>query len=55
MPLANFFAVDKRNMDIALIGVGCRFPGGVKNVFEFWNMLLEGKDCITEIPADRYV
>lgn len=36
------------------MGVGCRFPGGVNSVDEFWKMLLEGRDCITEIPSDRY-
>jgi acyl transferase domain-containing protein len=41
-------------MDIAIVGVGCRFPGGVNSVDEFWKMLLEGRDCITEIPSDRY-
>jgi acyl transferase domain-containing protein/NAD(P)-dependent dehydrogenase (short-subunit alcohol dehydrogenase family)/acyl carrier protein len=38
---------------IAIIGIGCRFPGA-GNPTEFWNMLREGRDAITEVPADRW-
>lgn len=34
--------------------MGCRLPGKVTNPDEFWEMLLEGKDTITEIPKDRW-
>ena len=39
---------------IAIIGIGCRFPGGVKNPEEFWDLLKNGKDAITRIPEDRW-
>lgn len=39
---------------IAIVGVGCRFPGGVYNAESFWRLLREGLDGITEIPADRW-
>lgn len=39
---------------IAIIGAGCRFPGGVKNPNEFWELLKEGKDGIIDIPSDRW-
>lgn len=39
--------------DIAIIGVSGRFPMA-KNVDELWNNLVGGKDCITEIPKDRW-
>ncbi|WP_036723166.1 beta-ketoacyl reductase, partial [Paenibacillus forsythiae] len=39
--------------DIAIIGVAGRYPGA-RNIQEFWTNLQEGKDCITEIPADRW-
>eukprot|EP00026_Physarum_polycephalum_P000013 Phypoly_transcript_00013.p1 GENE.Phypoly_transcript_00013~~Phypoly_transcript_00013.p1 ORF type:complete len:3714 (+),score=596.07 Phypoly_transcript_00013:46-11187(+) len=41
-------------MEIAIIGAGCRFPGGVSGLDSFWNILLEGKDCISEVPSDRW-
>ncbi|MBD3422690.1 MAG: SDR family NAD(P)-dependent oxidoreductase [Chitinivibrionales bacterium] len=39
---------------IAIIGIGCRFPGGADTPEKFWKMLCEGKDCITEVPKDRW-
>ncbi|MDO6423884.1 hybrid non-ribosomal peptide synthetase/type I polyketide synthase [Saccharophagus degradans] len=39
---------------IAVIGIGCRFPGGANNYTEFWQNILEGKDCLVDTPANRY-
>ncbi|WP_397545459.1 type I polyketide synthase [Saccharopolyspora gloriosae] len=39
---------------IAIIGIGCRLPGGVSGPGDFWRNLAEGKDCITPTPPDRY-
>ncbi|MGX4733426.1 amino acid adenylation domain-containing protein [Kitasatospora griseola] len=39
---------------IAIIGIGCRFPGGVRDHRGFWRNLIEGRDCIVPTPADRY-
>ncbi|OON73827.1 non-ribosomal peptide synthetase/type I polyketide synthase [Streptomyces tsukubensis] len=39
---------------IAIIGIGCRFPGGANDHRSFWRNLLDGKDCITPTPRDRY-
>src|SRR5207249_4393273 len=38
---------------IAIIGMGCRFPGA-KNTEAFWQLLRDGVDAITEVPADRW-
>ncbi len=38
---------------IAIIGMSGRFPGA-RNVDELWTLLSEGKDAVTEIPADRF-
>lgn len=43
----------KGPLDIAIIGVSGRYPGS-KNIKEFWKNLKEGKDCITEIPENRW-
>ncbi|MDI3287042.1 type I polyketide synthase [Polyangium sp. 15x6] len=39
---------------IAIIGIGCRFPGDANGPGAFWRLLREGVDAITEIPADRW-
>ncbi len=39
---------------IAIIGMGCRFPGGANNHKAFWRLLTQGKDAITDVPKDRW-
>lgn len=39
--------------DIAIIGVSGRFPMA-ENLTEFWENLKSGRDCVTEIPSDRW-
>ncbi|WP_435238367.1 non-ribosomal peptide synthetase/type I polyketide synthase [Streptomyces sp. YPW6] len=39
---------------VAIIGMGCRLPGGASDHRAFWRNLVEGKDCITPTPPDRY-
>ena len=39
---------------IAVVGIGCRFPGGVVDAASFWQLLISGVDAITEVPADRW-
>lgn len=38
---------------IAIVALGCRFPGGIRSPREFWEHLLAGRSSIAEIPADR--
>lgn len=42
-----------KDADIAIVGMGCRFPGGADNPESFWNLMAEGLDGIVEIPEDR--
>ena len=35
---------------IAIIGMGCRFPGGIRNPETLWQILKDGVDTITEVP-----
>ncbi|MCK6589452.1 MAG: acyltransferase domain-containing protein, partial [Polyangiaceae bacterium] len=39
---------------IAIIGMGCRFPGGASDAASFWALLRDGVDAITEVPRDRW-
>jgi acyl transferase domain-containing protein/ubiquinone/menaquinone biosynthesis C-methylase UbiE/acyl carrier protein len=39
---------------IAIIGVGCRFPGGAHGPAQFWRLLTDGVDAITGVPEDRW-
>lgn len=39
---------------LALVGIGCRLPGGVRDVESFWAMLVDGRSGITEVPDDRW-
>ncbi|MGY5000580.1 non-ribosomal peptide synthetase/type I polyketide synthase [Streptomyces griseus] len=39
---------------VAIIGMGCRLPGGASDHRTYWRNLMAGKDCITPTPPDRY-
>jgi phthiocerol/phenolphthiocerol synthesis type-I polyketide synthase B len=39
---------------IAVIGVGCRFPGGISGPESLWQFLADGQSAVTEIPAERW-
>ena len=39
--------------DIAIVGIGCRFPGGANDPRTFWGLLEKGFNAITEAPASR--
>lgn len=39
---------------IAIIGMGCRFPGGVGDPEKFWQLLSRGISAIAPIPSDRW-
>lgn len=46
--------VSSENDPIAIIGMGCRFPGDITNPEAYWKLLLDGRDGIAEIPEDRW-
>ncbi|MFG6100258.1 SDR family NAD(P)-dependent oxidoreductase [Leptothoe sp. ISB3NOV94-8A] len=39
---------------VAIIGMGCRFPGGVTSPEEFWQLLQQGRDAISQVPSERW-
>ncbi len=44
----------KSKEPIAIVGIGCRFPGEVNSPKEFWAALKAGFNGITDVPADRW-
>jgi len=38
---------------IAIVGVGCRFPGA-DDVSEFWRVLSKGENHVIEVPKSRW-
>ncbi|SHN35019.1 Acyl transferase domain-containing protein, partial [Streptomyces yunnanensis] len=38
---------------IAIVGMGCRFPGGVTSEEQLWQLISAGTDAISEFPTDR--
>src|SRR5690606_5115933 len=39
---------------IAIVGIGCRFPGAGRGPERFWQFLMQGGDAISEIPSSRW-
>ncbi|OPC78046.1 hypothetical protein B4N89_38175 [Embleya scabrispora] len=46
--------VEEREREpIAIVGMACRFPGGVGSPEDLWRMLADGRDGLTDFPTDR--
>ena len=39
---------------IAIVGLGCRLPGGANSPESFWDQMAEGRDAVCEVPAGRW-
>lgn len=48
------FPVDQVAEPVAVVGIGCRLPGGVVGPESFWRLLVNGTDAVSEVPADRW-
>ncbi|MFZ1431214.1 MAG: polyketide synthase, partial [Geminicoccaceae bacterium] len=43
-----------RSEPIAVVGVGCRLPGGADDPDRLWSLLADGRDVVAPIPIDRW-
>jgi len=43
-----------RTEPIAIIGIGCRFPGGADTPEKFWQLLHNGVDAVIPVPPGRW-
>ncbi len=43
----------RRPLDVAIVGMACRFPGA-DDLFAYWENLLAGRAAIRDVPADRW-
>ena len=48
------FPIDEVAEPVAVVGIGCRFPGDVVGPESFWRLLVNGEDAVSEVPADRW-
>jgi acyl transferase domain-containing protein/SAM-dependent methyltransferase/acyl carrier protein/NADP-dependent 3-hydroxy acid dehydrogenase YdfG len=47
-------AESARKVPLAIVGIGCRLPGGVRDADSFWALLHDGVDAIRTVPASRW-
>lgn len=45
---------DREFSPIAIVGIGCRLPGGIENWRDYWHLLSHGIDAIEETPKSRW-
>lgn len=43
-----------RSAPVAIVGIGCRFPGGITDPRSFWDLIVSGVDAVGDIPPDRW-
>ncbi|WP_425587942.1 type I polyketide synthase, partial [Streptomyces marokkonensis] len=44
---------DAADEPVAIVAMSCRFPGGVRSPEDLWQLLVEGRDAVTDFPTDR--
>src|SRR5262245_8507984 len=46
--------ISKSTEQVAIVGIGCSFPGGIESPDALWQFLSGGGDAVVEVPADRW-
>ena len=44
----------RRHEPLAIVGAGCRYPGGIVDLDGLWRTVRDGVDAVTEVPSDRW-
>lgn len=46
--------MSQKRLPLAIVGIGCRMPGGIRTPDQLWQLISAGKDGVREVPADRW-
>lgn len=46
--------IEQAQDKIAIVGMSCRFPGGANSIDEYWDILVNGEDGISDVPENRW-
>ena len=52
---AELAAVEAQQREpIAVVGIGCRFPGGISGPADYWSLLNDARSGVRTVPASRW-
>ena len=54
VPLSNLPEGGDGTIPIAIVGIGCRFPGGASSPDKLWDLVMQRRSSRSETPRDRF-